>query len=645
VSVGVQDVIEDMAEPALLVPERVARALEANDHAKYFLALLQAARARGDDPAADFASLREERLAAGIADPRFDRVVERSRRVGDDLYLIPDAATVHAGLVAAIEEMLAALDLGGAGDEVDHARLDALLYSSPDLAGDQVPGGYIDRITSGQPDAGDSLHLLVMDAHRALNQLHTRCATGTVDGAAVYGLGDGDGVLVSAFMAGLHATEQLKFDHPGLGTTATRVGSRLLIQNDLGTTEAHVVVIAVEGLVVTTTYTDVHRRRLEFFESLMDRYPVRWSTAQDRRGGPRLGDHYVTTGRYAAPDRDSLLGYLRWLGSRLVFVLDWNRARKCLRGLVGNRDAIASLRWAAENDYGHMAFLLLGGERLIYDTVELAAQVPARYGEPLIDVLGSEATLAILRFALRVAAQGLLEGRSHLLIRDELRAEVLNHVHTSHRRLLEAGTEHASLVVETAQALRSALVRVGTPDGTAFLNRKAAQAARWEHRADEILVGMRQSARRVDRGEEITALTTMADDAIDALEEAIFLLTLLPEEAASTAQAVLDSIADTSVATARAHLKALAIAREIVEGPGPDDVEDFLVAVDQVVNLEHEADRADRAARAALVVQAPDFRSLYVTDSVSRATEEATDALLRSTLGLRDRILASVTTR
>ena len=40
------------------------------------------------------------------------------------------------------------------------------------------------------------------------------------------------------------ATRRLKFDHPGLATTATRSGARLTIQNDIGETGAHVVVIA-----------------------------------------------------------------------------------------------------------------------------------------------------------------------------------------------------------------------------------------------------------------------------------------------------------------------------------------------------------------------------------------------------------------
>ena len=245
-----------------------------------------------------------------------------------------------------------------------------------------------------------------------------------------------------------------------------------------------------------------------------------------------------------------------------------------------------------------MAFLALGGERLIYDAVELAAKVPARYGEPLTEVLGSDATLAVLRFALHTTAQGMLGGKSQLLIRDELRVEVLRHVQATHRRLLDAGAEHASLIVETAQALHSALVRrLAHPTVLPISSARRSRPQRWEHRADEILVGLRQTARRVDHGETIVELITIADDAIDALEEAVFLLTLLPDEAVGVVEPVLDSIANLAVATAREHLKAVEIAREVVEGSGPEDLEDFLIAVDRVVSLEHDADRADRARR------------------------------------------------
>jgi hypothetical protein len=108
---------------------------------------------------------------------------------------------------------------------------------------------------------------------------------------------------------------------------------------------------------------------------------------------------------------------------------------------------------------------------------------------------------------------------------------------------------------------------------------------------------------------------------------------------------VLDRLAAIAVGAAREFLKALEIAREIIDRAEPDDPEDFLVAIDRVVSLEHEADSADRTARAALVSEAPDFRSLHVADRISETIEDATDALMHAALSLRDHILGQATMR
>ncbi|WP_457832605.1 hypothetical protein, partial [Staphylococcus aureus] len=86
-----------------------------------------------------------------------------------------------------------------------------------------------------------------------------------------------DRAPVESFMRGVNETRALKFNHPGLEATAVRSGDRLVIQNDIGTTDAHVVVIAIRGNAVTVTYTDVHRSRAKFFVSLFDGFSLKWS--------------------------------------------------------------------------------------------------------------------------------------------------------------------------------------------------------------------------------------------------------------------------------------------------------------------------------------------------------------------------------
>jgi len=77
-----------------------------------------------------------------------------------------------------------------------------------------------------------------MDLHKALNRVQAAIAEENIRGARGYGIEAADRAPIEAFQEGVHATAHLKFDHPGLGTTATRAGGRLVIPNDIGTTDA-----------------------------------------------------------------------------------------------------------------------------------------------------------------------------------------------------------------------------------------------------------------------------------------------------------------------------------------------------------------------------------------------------------------------
>jgi hypothetical protein len=333
--------VGELGEQELLLPALVNEALAANDRAKYRMTLLQAAREHADHPDRPVSALEQERLACGVEEPDLDAVVERSRKEGGP-YRIPGARRLHDGLIDDVRHMLAPLRTAGTGHE---QRLQALLESAPALADDHISAAHIQALTSGQRDAADSLHLLVMDLHKELNRLQQQLATESIDGALVHGLRDGDAPLVAAFMAGVKRTRELKFDHPGLGTTATRAGRRLIIQNDIGLTDAHVLVIHVEGHHVTLTYTDVHIDRLVFFQNLFERFGVRWQdTVSKRSPGLREELYHLCLDSYEARDTDELLAYLDFLGSRLVFLIDWNRARKRLRKFAPRRVCLEVLR-------------------------------------------------------------------------------------------------------------------------------------------------------------------------------------------------------------------------------------------------------------------------------------------------------------
>ena len=147
-----------------------------------------------------------------------------------------------------------------------------------------------------------------------------------------------------------------------------------------------------------------------FFKDMLKPHAVIWEserTAMLAAGEP----FYLATGRFEAADAESCRAYLEFLGSRLVFLIDWNHARKQLRGFLRGPDRLALLRWAAETEIGHRGFLELGGARLVNQAIEATAGSSMHFGDRLCDVLGDEAALDFLRFVFRTATEGLLSGR------------------------------------------------------------------------------------------------------------------------------------------------------------------------------------------------------------------------------------------
>ena len=648
-------IVGELGEQELLLPSLVNEALAANDRAKYWMTLLQTARAYADHPNHSPANLERERLSCGVADANLDTVVERSRKESPGVYVIPTVRRIHEAIVDEIRCMLAPLQrpadsVPGNGLPLPtghHDRLQTLLAQAPPLKDDLIPGDYIDRLTSGRREAGDSLHLLVMDLHKELNRLQERLATETIDGARVYGIGADDRPRIAAFMAGLNRTRALKFAHPGLGTTATHSGRRLVIQNDIGLTAAHVLVIHVEDERVTLTYTDVHLERLLFFQELFDRYAVQWGDTVSRRAdGLREDMYHLCVGTYTARDPADLLDYLTFLGSRLVFLIDWNRARKRLRKFAPRRVCLEVLRWAADHDYGHMGFLTLGGEKLIFDALQQAGRLPMPPGGQLSDFLGRERTAEFLKFTLQTASEGLRAGRSEFLIRDEISAELRHYIETAHQWLLEIAAEHGSLIVELAMAARDLIPEARAIADRAFIHRTVQRARKWEHRADE-LVNRCRAARGIEDYRPILDLLVTADDSADGLEEAIFRVSLLLAEGKRAAEvpAALSDLAALVVQGAQEYLKAVENARSIYRGSSREQVADFLEAVDRTMTAEHQSDDAHRSAQASVLGFAGDFKQWNLVSGVADKLEETADALMRSVLLLRDYILGEVLQR
>jgi uncharacterized protein Yka (UPF0111/DUF47 family) len=641
-------IIDELGQGELLLPELLGRALAANDRVKLCLTALQAAERHADHLDEPMPALFAGQTAAAIADAGIGQSLSDSRRQSDGSLYIPGAARLRRMILADVATMRAPLALARWADAEGVAtRERALTAELPDFAEDRVPAGAIDALTRVNPRRGDSLHLLVMDLHKALNALQGQLANEDVDGARAWHLAEEDRPLVRAFMAGVNQTAPLKFDHPGLGAIATRTNGELVIQNDIGTTDAHVLVLQIAGLTATLTCTDVHAPRLEFFQSLFKAFGVRWDDTTTRHSTRLAEDanYYLCVGRFEATNRAALERYLTFLGSRIVFLIDWNRARKCLRAFLRKEDVVPLLKWAADQNLGHRAFLALGGERLLYDAIEFGQQRPLRYGERLDEAIGPDAAVAFLRFVLRATSEGLLQGRSERFIRDEIKAELVGCFHSAMENLLSIAADHAALVFELATAVRDGLASYGEPGCADHLVRTAQRARQWEHAADALVDRIRSLVQRSRRPDVYLMLLREADDAADGLEEAAFLMTLLPKVA--PAERLLEpvrSLAALLVGDAQEMVKLMEAASHVHREGVREDLRDFLEAVDRIVAIEHETDAAERAVIGALILEAPDCHALQLLSSLAGALEEAADALSRSALMLRDHVLNDVVT-
>ena len=624
-------ILAALGENGLQQATALNAALAANDRIKYVFSLLQMAAEHAQHPEQPAATLSHERLACGIDDKDMDLAVSGAREAGTNTR-IPGAARIMARIGDDIRVMAAPV-LAAREPGFDD-RLKTLLATLPGTKDDLVDSDAISSMMRAGHGQADSLHRLVMDLHKRLNALQANMAQETLDGAASYGLDAADRPMVRAFMAGVNRTARLKFNHPGLATTATRAGNQLVIQNDIGTTDAHVIVVHVQDRVVSVTYTDVHAERLAFFQLMLQPRKFTWDagrTAVLAAGSP----FYLATGRVQAVDDESCRADLEFLGSCLVFLIDWNRARKQLRGFQRGEDRTALLSWAAETETGHRGFLELGGSTLINRAIEATAGSAMRFGDRLCDVIGDAETTAFLRFAFQAATSGLLSAQSHALIQDRVRVALAGHFSNEERQLLGRAAEHAGLVFDLA-----ALVRDIIHDDAAHRTKRVRRAARFEHDADWIVADTREAVRRRPEYAVFLPLLQAADDAGDALEDAAFLLDLEPLE--GNALAPLQDLADLLAVASQEWVKAVGHAGQIRGSAGVTEPEDFLAAIARIAELEHEADDAERKLAASAVRHARDFRQLHLFTAVGGKLETAADGLKHASLILREHVLEHV---
>ena len=428
-------------------------------------------------------------------------------------------------------------------------------------------------------------------------------------------------------MRGLASTADLKFNHPGLDTTAMRSARRLIIQNDIGATDAHVVVITVEGNVVTITYTDVHRSRSTFFANLLRDFSAQWSGI-DQKSAQGLGEDgafYMVTGSYAAESDAQRDEFLEAVGRSLVFLIDWNKARKALRPLIPKDQTVRVLDWAARNRIGHRAFLELGGVELITTAVHNAAAARIGFGDRLDAVLGRGSAVDFLKSVLDICTNALRSGRSARAARDRIEAELVRRLSRVDATLLAVVVRQSGLARDIAGSITDHIANLQT-GRLAESAELTGRARRIEEKADRIAIEARTEIARLDADPTMLQLVDRVEEAIDELEQAAFIASLTPPEIGATALASLADLCATALASTEAAASGAAATAEVPEGHR-SDAEDAFAAVARLVEFEHKADDSERAVTALVLRGELDLSHALMALELARALERATDRL------------------
>jgi len=621
-------IIEQLGQADILLPSLVAEGLAANDRIKVRMSALQAAAHHAREPDHPATDLQVECHAAGIAPAALATLIGGAHLAGDGRIAAPNLARLMKEIHDDAATMLRAVSAGkpAEGETMD-ARLAAIRSAGLLEAANEIEIARVARLTGVADGGADSLHRLVMDLHKALNRLAADCAEEILSGAHVFGLHTEDRAPVESFMQGLNETRILKFNHPGLDTMATRSGGRLLIQNDIGTTDAHVVVIAVKKNAVTVTYTDVHRARAKFFIALFDRFQAKWS-GLDRHVAAGLGEDnafFLVTGQYHADSAVDRNAFLNALGAALVFLIDWNKARKLLRSWVAKDDATRILDWAARQRIGQRGFLELGGNELIGAAVRNAAPTRIGFGERLDQALGRNAAVDFLKTAMRVSTEALSAGRSVRMVRDQIEADLVRRLERVDSALLAIVLRQVGLAhdITAAIAHHVAALQAGRAIDGKLL---AARAGLIERKADRIAIEARKEASRLNAGANIEQLVDRVEEAVDELEQAAFIASLAPAGIDSALLTALAELCAVAIASTEAAASGLAAAIEVPEGRRADS-EDALNAVIRLIDAEHAADAREREVTTRVFAGGFDVATSLSVIELARAIERATDRL------------------
>jgi uncharacterized protein Yka (UPF0111/DUF47 family) len=245
-----------------------------------------------------------------------------------------------------------------------------------------------------------------------------------------------------------------------------------------------------------------------------------------------------------------------------------------------------------------------------------------------------------LKTVLRATTEVLLEGGSARLARDRIEADLVQHLQRVDTTFLAIVIRQAGLAREIAVGIAQLIAeqQAHRPVDRAAL---AARARRIEEKADKIAVEARSNIARFGANPTTERLVNRMEEAIDELEQAAFIASLVPGEIAPDLLTPLAQLCAAAVSGAEAAAIGVAAATDVPEGHRIDS-EDALAAVGRLIEAEHKADAAERAVTAILLSGDFDLKTALSALELARAVERATDRLAGFGHLLRDHVLADL---
>lgn len=625
-------ILFDLGEKRIILPDLIKEGLIANDRVKYFFTLLQSAKLKVLSQKDITTGLLGEREKAKIEDANYDDILECCILIRENTIYIPGLQRILKEIYKCITIMIKPLELTIEAEKskgyVNRFSLmqNTLLTNYNDIIDFEV----IDSIISADRRVRDTPHLLVMDLHKELNNLLSLITLESIDGANVFDIKEQNTFIIKAFMKGINRTAKLKFDHPGLGTTATQIGEKIVIQNDIGETDAHVIVISIENNTINITYTDIHFNRVIFFQSILDKFAINWGSATTKEDTKfESSIYYIVNGLYSAKNREDLKNFLDFLGSKIVFMIDWNRARKKLQRFISKKRAIELLKWAADNEIGHMAFLVLGGEKIIYEVLSTLSTNTNIINGKLDEILGDKESFEALKTVLSIACEGLLKNKSQPVIYDEIKAELSKYLKGMEELLIDYISEIACYIYDLASMIRDSLLMVNSPHFIEIINKNSEIAKILERDADNVVIKVRKLVEKNQQFIFFSKLVVQIDDVADYLEESAFHLTLLQDKFVfMEAFAYLQELSEKVVYASMELIKIIEILTDIKSKNLRDDISDFLESIQFIRTIEQTTDVIDRTIKKILIKKCSDFKEYLPMSEVSYRLEKSGDAFM-----------------